>query len=152
MKKILSFGALIVLVVLCMGVAAEAAAAKAAAEAENVIGVIESQAIISKHPGYENATKNLQQILKQKDSELRSAVDKETDNAKKAQLAQAKRIEMAREEQRLMEPILKDCQEAVRIVAKNKKITIVLEKTYVFFGGIDMTEDVVQQVKVSKTK
>jgi Skp family chaperone for outer membrane proteins len=36
-------------------------------------------------------------------------------------------MELAREEQRLMEPIFKECQEAVRVVAKKKNITLVLE-------------------------
>ncbi|GHS90142.1 HlpA protein [Synergistales bacterium] len=143
MKKILVFGALAVLAVLCMSVVAEAA---------DTIGIIDSQGIVSKHPGFEAATKELQQIARQKESEAKAAADKETDVSKKSQLVQAKRMELARDEQRLMEPIFKDCQEAVRVVAKNKKITLVLEKASVYFGGQDITEDVIQQIKLAKTK
>jgi outer membrane protein len=56
-------------------------------------------------------------------------------------------MELAKEEQRLMEPIIQEAQLAVRTVAKNKGLTIILEKASVYVGGIDITEDVVQQIK-----
>ena len=120
------------------------------ASAADTIGVIDSQGIISKHPRFESAAKELQEIGRRKESEAKAAADKETDPARKAQVVQAKRMELAQEEQRLMEPIFKDCQEAVRIVAKNKKVTLVLEKASVYFGGMDITVDVVQQLSKPK--
>ncbi|MPN27379.1 hypothetical protein SDC9_174810 [bioreactor metagenome] len=51
------------------------------------------------------------------------------------------------EEQRLMEPLFKEAQMAVRTVAKVKGITVVIEKSAVYFGGIDITDDVVQELK-----
>ncbi|MDR1378568.1 MAG: OmpH family outer membrane protein [Synergistaceae bacterium] len=125
---------------------AEAAATSTA----DTIGVIDSQQIISKHPSFENAAKQLQEIGRQKEGEAKAAADKEEQPAQKAQVVQAKRMELAREEQRLMEPILKQCQEAVRIVAKKKKVTVVLEKVSVYFGGMDITDDVIQQLQLMK--
>jgi outer membrane protein len=122
------------------------------ASAADTIGVIDSQGIISKHPAFEDAAKQLQQIAKQKEGEAKAAADKETEPAEKARVVQAKRVEMTREEQRLMEPIFKDCQEAVRVVAKKKNVTLVLEKASVYFGGQDITDDVVQQLKMSDLK
>ena len=122
------------------------------ASAADTIGVIDSQGIISKHPAFEEAAKQLQQIAKQKESEAKAAADKEKEPADKARVVQAKRGELAREEQRLMEPIFKDCQEAVRVVAKKKNVTLVLEKASVYFGGLDITEDVVQQLKITASK
>jgi outer membrane protein len=144
LKKIIVVSMLIVLGVACLGSAASAAAA--AAPAGDRIGVIDSQEIISKHPAFEEAARQLQQTGRQKESEAKAMADKETEPAKKAQAVQTKRMELAREEQRLMEPIFKDCQEAVRVVAKQKNITLVLEKASVYFGGTDITEDVVKQV------
>jgi len=46
-----------------------------------------------------------------------------------------------------MEPLFKDIDLAIRTVAKAKGVTIVLDKTQVFFGGADITEDVIQEVK-----
>ena len=112
----------------------------------DVIGVIDSQFIVSKHPAFEDTMKQLQQVMRQKENEAKAAVDKEPDQAKKAQIMQTKRMEAAKEEQRLMETIYKDCQEAVRIVAKQRSVTIVLEKVSVYFGGEDITDYVVQQI------
>jgi outer membrane protein len=145
LKKIIIVSMLIVLGVACLGSAASAAAA-AAAPAGDRIGVIDSQEIISKHPAFEEAARQLQQTGRQKESEAKAMADKETEPAKKAQAVQTKRMELAKEEQRLMEPIFKDCQEAVRVVAKQKNITLVLEKASVYFGGADITEDVIKQV------
>jgi outer membrane protein len=111
------------------------------------IGVIDSQMVITKHPGFESAMKELQGISRKKEEEARSAADKEPDENKKAQLIREKRMELAKEEQRLMEPIIQEAQLAVRTVAKKKGLTIILEKASVYVGGIDITEDVVQEIK-----
>jgi outer membrane protein len=117
-----------------------------AASDEDKIGVIDSQMVITKHPNFESAMKELQGISKKKEDEARAAADKEPDEARKAQLIREKRMELAKEEQRLMEPIIKDAQLAVRTVAKRKGITIVLEKASVYVGGTDITEDVIQEL------
>ncbi|MDR3230203.1 MAG: OmpH family outer membrane protein [Synergistaceae bacterium] len=117
--------------------------------APDTIGVISSQEIVAKHPKFPDARKQLQQIAGQKENEAREAAEKETEPAKKAQAVQTKRAELAREEERLMTPIFKDCEEAVRVVAKNKKVTIVLEKASVYFGGLDITLDVIQYMSTS---
>jgi outer membrane protein len=127
-------------------VAGAAFAADAKASTGDVIGIIDSQLIVSKHPDFEKTAKELQQVLKQKESEAKAAADKESEPSKKAQIVQAKRMEAAKEEQRLMEPIFKACQEAVRVVAKQRNVTIVLEKASVYFGGQDITDYVVQQL------
>ena len=140
-KKIAVSSLAVVLVVLLAGGSAFAAPA-----AGDVIGVIDSQEIVTKHPNFENTMKQLQQIMKQKENEAKAAVDKEPDQAKKAQIMQTKRMEAAREEQRLMEPIYKDCQEAVRVIARQRNVTVVLEKASVYFGGQDITDYVIQQL------
>ncbi|MDR2176091.1 MAG: OmpH family outer membrane protein [Synergistaceae bacterium] len=135
------------LAVLCAGSAASAAPA-----AGDVIGVIDFQQVVFKHPAFEEATKQLQQTRRQKESEAKAMADKETEPAKKAQAVQTKRMELVKEEQRLMEPIFKECQEAVRVVAKKKNITLVLENASVYFGGADITEDVIKQVILTNAK
>lgn len=124
-----------------------ATGAFAAAAAGEKIAVIDSQRIITQHPSFEKVTGQLREISKTKENEARVAAEKEPNEAKKAQLVNAKRMELAKEEQRLMEPILKDADLAVRTIAKNKGFTVVLEKASVFFGGQDITDDVVQQIK-----
>jgi outer membrane protein len=143
---------IIVLCVLIVLGADSVVSAAAAAPAGDTIGVIDSQEIISKHPSFEDAAKQLQQTVRQKESEAKAMADKETEPAKKAQAVQTKRMELAKEEQRLMEPIFKECQEAVRVVAKKQNITLVLEKASVYFGGKDITDDVIKQVLLTHAK
>jgi len=115
--------------------------------AADVIGTIDSQFIITQHPNFENTMRELQQIMRRKEAEARAAVEAEPDQARRAQIMQERRMEMLREEQRLMEPIYNDCQEAVRVVARARSITVVLERSSVYFGGVDITDFVVQQLR-----
>ena|GEM_PF-123961 len=138
------------IVVLLVGLfilVSDTAFAGAVASAGDKIGVIDSQMVITQHPRFEEAMKELQTISKRKEEEARQAADLETDESRKAQRIREKRMELAKEEQRLMEPIIQEAQLAVRTIAKNKGLTIILEKASVYVGGIDITEDVVQQIK-----
>ncbi len=51
-----------------------------------------------------------------------------------------------------MEPLFKDVDLAMRAVAKAKGITLVLDKGMVFFGGEDITNDIIQELKKSASK
>ncbi|PKL02594.1 MAG: HlpA protein, partial [Synergistetes bacterium HGW-Synergistetes-2] len=72
------------------------------------IGVIDSQKIIFQHPRFEAVTKQLQQISQKKENEMKMAVDKESDQNKKAQIFNTKRNEFAQEEAKLMQPIFQE--------------------------------------------
>ena len=89
-------------------------------------------------------------LYRQKENEAKAAADKETDQQKKAQAVQAKRMELAQEEQKLMAPIYRDCQQAVREIAVKRKLTLVLTNAVVLIGGVDITQDVIQQLSRQK--
>jgi len=114
--------------------------------AGDVIGVIDSQLIITRHPAFEATVRQVQQIMRQKENEARLAAEAEPDQERRLQIVQTKRMEALREEQRLMEPIFNACQEAVRIVARQRNVTVVLERASVYFGGQDITDFVIQQL------
>ena len=117
------------------------------ASANEKIGVIDSQKIIFQHPRFEAVTKQLQQISQKKENEMKMAVDKESDQNKKAQIFNTKRNEFAQEEAKLMQPIFQEAQVAVRTVARLKGVTVVIEQSAVYFGGIDINDDVIQELK-----
>ena len=122
------------------------AAGGAANAAVDSVGVIDMYEVTNNHPKMNDAKAQLATISRQKETEAKAAADKESDPAKKAQIVQAKRMELAREEQKIMDPIFRDCQQAVREVAVNKKLTLVLNKSVVLIGGMDITQDVIQQL------
>ena len=138
---------LIVVLLVCLFIVFGVAFAEAAAAAGDKIGVIDSQTVVTQHPTFENAMKELQTISRRKEEEARVAAEREMDDARKAQVIRDKRMELAREEQRIMDPIIQEAQLAVRTVAKKKGLTVILEKASVYVGGIDITEDVVQEIK-----
>ena len=127
----------------------KSSAAAAAANSDSV-GIVDRGEILNNHPGLEKARRQLADLARQKENEAKAAADKETDTAKKAQAVQAKRMELAQEEQKLMAPIYRDCEQAVREVAVKKKLTLVLDKFVVLIGGVDITQDVIQQLAKQK--
>lgn len=115
--------------------------------ADEKIGVIEPQKVLFQHPKMAQVQKQVQAVVQKKQEEAKTAIDKEQDNKKKAEIYQTKRNEAATEEQKLMAPLFKDIDLAIRSVAKAKGLTIVLDKAQVFMGGIDITDDVIQELK-----
>ncbi len=111
------------------------------------IGVINPQAIMAGHPKLKDVQSKVKTALQQKQSEAKIAIDAESDNNKKAKIFQKKREEAAMEEKKLMDPLFKEIDLAIRTVAKAKKLEIVLDNTGVFYGGVDITNDVIQYLK-----
>lgn len=153
MKKALML--VLVVAILCVSATAfaasksKAAASAPAANADSV-GIVDRGEILNNHPRLQQVQQQIMNIARQKEQEAKAAADKETDTAKKAQAVQAKRMELAQEEQKLMGPIYQDCEQAVREVAVKKKLTLVLDKFVVLIGGVDITQDVIQQLAKKK--
>lgn len=119
----------------------------AALAAEEKVGGIEPQKVLFQHPKYEQVLKQIKAIAEKKQNEAKAAIDKESDNNKKSQIFSNMRKDIAEEEQKLMQPLFKEIDIAVRTVANAKKITVVVDKTAIFYGGVDITEDVIQELK-----
>ncbi|MEA3507297.1 MAG: OmpH family outer membrane protein [Synergistota bacterium] len=117
------------------------------AAAEEKIGVIDPQKVLFQHPRFEQVQKQRRSVVEKKQQEAQTAIEKTEDNQEKQKIYETKRMEAAKEEQKLMEPIFKDIDLAIRTVAKAKGVTLVLDKGQVFFGGADLTEDVIQELK-----
>lgn len=115
--------------------------------AEEKIGVVDPQKVLSQHPKMAQVSKQVQAIVQKKQAEAKSAIEKEKDNKKKEEIYKAKRNEAATEEQKLLAPLFKDIDLAIRSVAKAKGLTLVINKAQVFVGGVDITEDVIQELK-----
>lgn len=114
--------------------------------AEEKVGTVEPQRLMYEHPKYDQATNQIQTIYEKKEQEAKVAIDAEPDNNKKAEIFQNLRAAIAEEERKLMQPIFNDINIAIRTVANAKKITIVVEKTSILYGGIDITNEVIQEL------
>lgn len=115
--------------------------------AADTIGVLDPQKVLFQHPKFQEVQKQIKAMMEKKQAEAKAAIEKATDDKEKQKIFNTKRQEAAMEEQKLMQPLFKDIDLAIRTVAKTKGITIVLDKAQVFFGGVDITEDVIQNLK-----
>ena len=117
------------------------------AMAADTIGTISSQQLLLQHPKFKQVQDQLKKISDQKEKEARAAIEKEKNDQAKQQIFNKKRGELAQEEQKLIEPLLKEIDAAIKKVADAKKLTVVLEKEATFYGGTDITNDVIAQLK-----
>lgn len=121
--------------------------AGAASAADEKVGAIDPQQILFQHPKYEQTLKQIQSTAEKKEKDAKGAIDKESDNAKKQQIYQNLVREISEEERKLMKPLFDEIDIAIRTIATNKGITVVVDKSALFMGGVDITDDVVQELK-----
>lgn len=124
--------------------------AAGSAFAQDVIGCVDFNKTMFQHPKMEQVQKQMQDVMSKKEQEMRAAIEKESNDQKKQEIYNTKRREMATEEQKLIQPIYKDIDLAIRTVAQAKKITVVVEKAATFYGGVDITNDVINELKKKK--
>lgn len=134
-------------IVMAIMIAVMSAFLAAGAASADVIGTISTQKIMFQHPKFEQVQKQLKDISAKMQKDAQSAIDQEKDDKKKAQIYQQKRQELAEQEQKLMQPLFQDINIAIRTVANQKKLTVVVDKEAVFYGGTDITDAVIAELK-----
>lgn len=119
----------------------------AGAAMADTIGCVEFQKCLMQHPKFAQVQNQMRSASEKKQQEARTAIEAAKDDKSKSEIFQKKRGELAQEERNLIQPIYKEIDLAIRTIAKNKNITVVLEKDATFTGGIDITQDVIGQLK-----
>lgn len=120
---------------------------QAAFAADDKVGYVDDMAILRQYAKFTAAQKQIDESARRKSDAAKIAFDKEKDEKKKAQIAQNMQLEMRNEEARIMDPILKEVNDTIERVAQQKGVTIVLNKAMLYYGGIDLTDDVVAALK-----
>jgi outer membrane protein len=150
--------------------------AESAAGAADTVGIINSQKILFQHPDFDDVTRILLYLSrpiednpilligKEEDADTKRLLTKfsdilaefaeldrslaaEKDLDKRNQLSESRQTKLAQREQELMTPILQGCRKVLDTVMKSKKMTVILEADSTYFGGVDITEDVIRQLK-----
>lgn len=124
--------------------------ASSALAASDRIGYIDATLVLLSHPRYEQTQKHMNEFVTKKDEEVRVAAEKETDPQKRIALLEEARRASGDEEVRVMNPITEQINEIIKKVSAAKGVTVILEKTSIFFGGVDITEDVIKELKALK--
>ena len=130
-------------VALLLAVVALFAAGAASYAAEDVVGYVDDMMVLQQYSKFEQARKQLNDLS----NAAKAAFDKETDEKKKNEIVQNLQLEMREEEAKIMTPILKEVNETIAKVAKKKGVTIVVNKALVYYGGTDLTQDVINALK-----
>ena len=146
-----------------------------AACAADTVGLVDSQKIAFQHPRFDEASRILiflttslegsapQMLLSESDPERREMISKfstqvnefatldraiaaENDPERQDRLWLDRQIKLSEFEASLMGPILDECSQAIREVMTLRSITVVLELDSVFYGGTDITDDVIQRL------
>lgn len=139
MKKVSVILLAVFVLTLAVGVGVAAAADK--------VGYIDDVRVLSQSEKYKKAQESLQKLGVTKTNEAKAAFDKEKDEKKKAQIVQNVQLELRGAENKMITPIYSEINGIIAKVAKAKGVTVVLNNKFVFFGGVDITEDVIKEMK-----
>jgi outer membrane protein len=118
--------------------------------AEDRIGFIDSMRVLASHPKYGILQKQLDEFIQKKSDEAKAAAEKETDQAKRMEIVERARKESGEEEYRVMNPVTDEINKVIEEVAKSKGVTVVMNRALIFFGGVDLTDDVINSLKKFK--
>lgn len=115
--------------------------------ADDTVGYVDDMGVLQQFSKFQQAQKQLDELGKKKSNAAKAAFDKESDEKKKSEIVQNLQFEMREEEAKLMNPVLKEVNDTIAKVAKQKGVTIVVNKALVYYSGIDLTQDVVNALK-----
>ena len=111
----------------------------------STVGVVDYQLLINQNPATPQANTDLQaaQTAAKAEFDTKSAGMSDADKqALSQQLSQ--QIEQKREA--LLKPIIDQINAAIKAVAEEKGLTIIVPKTVVVYGGMDITNDVMKKI------
>ena len=109
------------------------------------VGVIDYRQVMSQHPDLNNVEQQMQTSIAdvKREFEEKSAG---MNDQEKADYYQQSQLRLQQRQQELVAPIEQSIQDAIKKVADNKGLQIVVEKTAVIYGGQDISQDVINRL------
>ena len=109
------------------------------------VGVIDYRQVMSQHPDLNNVEQQMQTAIAdvKREFEEKSAG---MNDQEKADYYQQSQLRLQQKQQELVAPIEQSIQDAIKKVADNKGLQIVVEKTAVIYGGQDISQDVISRL------
>ncbi len=120
-----------------------------AAASESAIGVVNYQMLVAQSPDLQNVRNAMKSEIDsaQKDFDEKS---KSMNDSEKQRYYVQLQERIANKEKELMEPVLKKVEEQIKKVADKKGLSVVVDKSTVIFGGVDITEEVAKSLQSGK--
>lgn len=120
-----------------------------AAASESAIGVVNYQMLIAQSPdlkGVDDAMKTEIETA-QKDFDEKS---KDMNEAEKRSYYTQIQERLQNKQKELMDPVLKNIEATIKKVADKKGLAVVVEKSTVVYGGVDITDEVAKALQSGK--
>ena len=120
-----------------------------AAASESAIGVVNYQMLVAQSPDLQNVRDTMKSEIDsaQKDFDEKS---KSMNDSEKQRYYVQLQERIANKEKELMEPVLKKVEEQIKKVADKKGLSVVVDKSTVIFGGVDITDEVAKVLQSGK--
>lgn len=120
-----------------------------AAASESAIGVVNYQMLVAQSPDLQSVRAAMKTEIDsaQKDFDEKS---KTMNDSEKQRYYVQLQERVANKEKELMEPVLKKVEENIKKVADKKGLAVVVDKSTVIFGGVDITDEVAKALQSGK--
>lgn len=120
-----------------------------AAASESAIGVVNYQMLVAQSPDLQNVRNVMKTEIDnaQKDFDEKS---KSMNDSEKQRYYVQLQERIGNKEKELMEPVLKKVEEQIKKVADKKGLSVVVDKSTVIFGGVDITDEVAKALQSGK--
>lgn len=129
-----------------MGMTMESVGSAAEAAANSAIGVVDFQRVVTSCPAIENVRNTMKNEIAAAEKDF-NAKAKSMSDQEKQKFGQQLQTRLMNRENELMTPILNQINAAIKKVADKKGLEVVVHKTTVVFGGVDITEEVIKGLK-----
>lgn len=120
-----------------------------AAASESAIGVVNYQMLVAQSPELQNVRNSMKAEIEsaQKDFDEKS---KSMNESEKQRYYVQLQERIGNKEKELMEPVLKNVEAKIKKIADKKGLSVVVDKSSVIFGGVDITDEVAKELQSGK--
>lgn len=112
-----------------------------AAAADSAVGVVNYQLLVSQSPDMQNVKTAMQQEQQSVAEEFKTKSASMSNEEKQSYYNQLQE-RLGNKQRELLEPVYKKIDAAIEKTAKKKGLTIVVDKGFVVYGGVDITGEV----------
>lgn len=122
-----------------------------AATTESAIGVVNYQMLVSQSPDLQGVNDAMKTEIEaaQKDFDEKS---KDMNEAEKRRFYTQTQERLANKQKELMDPVLKKIEASIKKIADRKGLAVVVEKSTVVYGGLDITDEVARELQSAAAK
>lgn len=121
-----------------------------AAASESSIGVVNYQILVRQSPALVKMQEEMQNFVKATEKDFNEKSATMANDAEKRRYFEQCQERVQAKEKELMEPILKGVEDQIKKVADKKGLKVVVDKSAVVFGGVDITDEVAKAMQTAK--